>query len=284
LVEIGGGFRVPEVMAQSGARLIEVGTTNKVRRDDYENAIRANADVAAILRAHPSNFKIVGFTSEVSIEKLVEVARASSIVVLDDLGSGALIDTSEFGLSKEPMPQESVRAGVDVVCFSGDKLMGGPQAGIMIGKKSAIEVCRTHPFARAFRSDKFTLAALTATLLHYARGEAQREVPVVRMMAMTKDEINVRAERLKSTIGGWLSANDLQAELIDGESAVGGGSLPGETLPTKLIALHGETWTSDKLLNRLRERGVIARIQNERVMLDLRTVLEDAKLVNGLLR
>jgi L-seryl-tRNA(Ser) seleniumtransferase len=284
LVEIGGGFRVPEVMSQSGARLIEVGTTNKVRRDDYENAIRANADVAAILRAHPSNFKIVGFTSEVSIEKLVEVARASSIVVLDDLGSGALIDTSEFGLSKEPMPQESVRAGVDVVCFSGDKLMGGPQAGIMIGKKSAIEVCRTHPFARAFRSDKFTLAALTATLLHYARGEAQREVPVVRMMAMTKDEINVRAERLKSTIGGWLSANDLQAELIDGESAVGGGSLPGETLPTKLIALHGETWTSDKLLNRLRERGVIARIQNERVMLDLRTVLEDAKLVNGLLR
>jgi L-seryl-tRNA(Ser) seleniumtransferase len=289
LVEIGGGFRVPEVMAQSGARLIEVGTTNKARRSDYENALRDNADVAAILRAHPSNFKIVGFTSEVSVDELVDVAKSSSIgrlsvVVLDDLGSGALLDTSKFGLSKEPMPQESVRAGVDVVCFSGDKLLGGPQAGILVGKKDAIEICRRHPFARAFRADKFTLAALTATLLHYARGEAQREVPVCRMLAMTKDEIAARASRVLDALGEGLLPNDLNAALMDGESTVGGGSLPGETLPTKLIAISGERWTSDHLLQRLRQAGVIARIADDRVLLDLRTVLDDEDLVERICR
>jgi L-seryl-tRNA(Ser) seleniumtransferase len=236
---------------------------------------------------------MIGFVEDVSIEELVRIAdeqsaienRQSKIPVLDDLGSGAMVDTVQFDLSHEPMPQDSVRAGAAIVCFSSDKLLGGPQAGIMVGQREWIEKCRTHPLARAFRADKFTLAALTATLLHYARGEAHREVPVIRMMATTKAEIAARAERVRLEIGDWLSANDLRAELIDGESTVGGGSLPGETLPTTLIAVQCmsvQGASPDALLARLREAGVIARIKDEHVLLDLRTVLDDKTLIHAI--
>ena len=314
LVEIGGGFRVPDVMAQSGAKLIEVGTTNRVHLRDYADAIakerleNRDLEIGAILRVHSSNFKIIGFTSEVSLEELATLIHAqpptlrqaqdavsnlqpfdklrtqSPISLLDDLGSGTLLDTSQFGLSREPMPQDSVRAGADVIFFSGDKLLGGPQAGLLVGKHEAIERCRKHPLARAFRADKFTLAALAATLLHYARGEAQREVPVVRMMALRKDEIAARAEKMRLEIrdcvlslskGGGLAAG-LRTALVDGDSTVGGGSLPGETLPTTLIAL--ESAQPDALLAKLREVEVIARIKDNRVLLDLRTVLDDNAL------
>ena len=324
LVEIGGGFRVPDVMKQSGAILIEVGTTNRVHRRDYEDALEdgrqttddgrstedfAGTTVGAILRVHSSNFKIIGFTSEVSLEELVEVAHAQSPqapraplhplrlapYVLDDLGSGALYDTAQFGLSHEPTVQESVQAGADVIAFSGDKLLGGPQAGILVGKREAIERCRKHPLARAFRADKFTLAALGATLLHYARGEAQRAVPIVRMMALTKDAIRARAEWMRETLGGWALERGLTLGLVDGESTVGGGSLPGETLPTVVLALGNATdgtldsrrtsspFTAESLLVALREVGVIGRIKDGRVLLDLRTVLDDGALVERLL-
>ena len=290
LVEIGGGFRVPDVMAQSGAKLIEVGTTNRVHLQDYADAIskerleNRDLEIGAILRVHSSNFKIIGFTSEVALEDLAALVARNSpitnnqqpITLLDDLGSGTLLDTSQFGLSREPMPQDSVQAGADVICFSGDKLLGGPQAGLLVGKREAIERCRKHPLARAFRADKFTLAALAATLLHYARGEAQREVPVVRMMALRKEEIAARAEQMRLEIGDWRLGHEISVVLVDGDSTVGGGSLPGDTLPTTLIAL--ESVQPDALLAKLREVGVIARIKDKRVLLDLRTVLDDNAL------
>jgi L-seryl-tRNA(Ser) seleniumtransferase len=313
LVEIGGGFRVPDIMAQSGARLIEVGTTNRVRRADYEHALEgrrgqkaegeasdSGTEVGAVLRVHASNFKMIGFTEDVGIAELVDITQArfrtrgstASVPVLDDLGSGALIDTARFGLAREPMPQDSVRAGAAVVCFSGDKLVGGPQAGIMVGQEKWIERCRRHPLARAVRADKYTLAALEATLLHYARGEAEREVPVMRMIAMPKAEIARRAEAVRSVIGDWLATRGLRAELIDGESTVGGGSLPGETLPTTVIALvpsagtrHGAPGVSGAALQAaLRAQGVVARVNDGRVLLDLRTVFDDAALVEAILR
>ena len=297
LVEIGGGFRVPDVMKQSGATLIEVGTTNRVHRRDYEEALGAEREaiaVGAILRVHSSNFKIIGFTSDVSLEELVAIAQSAPHIarptpyVLDDLGSGALYDTAQFGLSHEPMVQESVRAGADGVAFSGDKLLGGPQAGILVGKREAIERCRKHPLARAFRADKFTLAALGATLLHHVRGEAQREVPIVRMLALSKDEIRIRAEQLRQALGDWAVGRGLALALMDGESTVGGGSLPGETLPTVVLGLQGlggePATTAEALLASLRIVSVIARIKEDRVLLDLRTVLDDAALIERVLQ
>ncbi len=301
LVEIGGGFRIPDILRQSGAELLEVGTTNRTRLSDYEQAIldrqrSSNADqapVGAMLRVHASNFKMIGFTEEVSVGEMVALARAlagfakgaseqAPIPVLDDIGSGALIDTSRFGLSQEPMPQESVRAGAAVVTFSGDKLLGGPQAGVMAGQHIFIDQCRRHPLARAVRADKFTLAALQATLLHYARGEAMREVPVLRMLAMPADDIKARAQQVIAELAGWCQAHGLRPALIAGHSTVGGGSLPGDTLPTWLIALAGGD--PEHLAARLRRAPmpVIVRIQDDRVLLDLRTVQDDAALVAAL--
>ena len=284
LVEIGGGFRVPDIMKQSGARLIEVGTTNRVKPTDYTRALSDNADSAALLRVHASNFKMIGFVEDVDIAGLARVGadfRMSNahrtVVVLDDLGSGALIDTSQFGLSKEPMPQDSLRAGADVVAFSGDKLLGGPQAGVLVGTRAAIELCRKHPLARAVRADKFTLAAVGATLLHYARGEAQRHVPVIRMLALTLAELDARAIQLKQALSDWAQARGLTLDVIDAQSTVGGGSLPGETLPTRALALTGAS--PDALQTELRAHGVIARINEGRVLLDPRTVLDDAALI-----
>jgi len=280
LVEIGGGFRVPDVMAQSGARLIEVGTTNRTHRRDYEIAlVTASVEVAAILRAHSSNFRVIGFTTEVPLAELVEIGNWKGVPVIDDLGSGALLDTAQYGLMHEPMVQESLAAGAALACFSGDKLLGGPQAGIIAGRREWVDRCKTHPLARALRMDKLDLAALSATLTHYLKGEAEREVPVWRMISMSVEEIGRRAWALAES----LRQAGYQVEVIDGRSTIGGGSLPGETLPTRLIALTVDA--PDAFLAKLRagEPPVVARIEAERVVFDVRTVVDDEALKTGVL-
>jgi L-seryl-tRNA(Ser) seleniumtransferase len=274
LVEIGGGFRVPDVMKQSGARLLEVGTTNRVHLADYEAALEESP--ALFLRAHRSNFLLVGFTSEPELAEIAGVAQRAGLPLVDDLGSGALLDTARYGLRHEPTVQESLAAGADLVCFSGDKLLGGPQAGIIAGRADLIAKLKKHPLARAIRADKLCLAALTATLLHYLKDEAEREIPIWRMISAPADQICARAAAWAAALG--------QGEVIPGESTVGGGSLPGETLPTYLLSLN--TRSPDRLLRRLRQQNppVIARLQDDRVVLDPRSVLseqEDA-LLRGL--
>ena len=264
LVEIGGGFRVPDVMKQSGAKLIEIGATNKVRLADYESEI---SDAALVMRAHRSNFKIVGFTEEPELKEIVDLAHKVGVVVVDDLGSGALIDTAKYGLAHEPTVQESLASGADLVCFSGDKLLGGPQSGIIVGKKILIDKLKKHPLARAVRADKTCLAGVTATLTHYLKDEAEREIPIVRMMSLTLEQVKVRAEAWREALG--------QGEVIQSESTVGGGSLPGESMPTFVLALHVKS--PDKFLKKLREANpsVIARTENDHVLFDPRTVLQD---------
>jgi L-seryl-tRNA(Ser) seleniumtransferase len=275
LVEIGGGFRVPDVMAQSGARLIEVGTTNRTHRRDYELALVASSiEVAAILRAHSSNFRVLGFTSEVALGELVEIGDWRGIPVIDDLGSGALLDTARYGLAHEPTVQESVAAGAALVCFSGDKLLGGPQAGIILGQRNPVERCKKHPLARALRIDKLCLAALSATLTHYLKGEAEREVPVWRMISTPIDEIARRAQVLADA----LRQAGREVEVVSGQSTVGGGSLPGETLPTRLVALTVDSPDAYLAALRAGDRPVVARIEADRAVFDLRTVLDDASL------
>jgi L-seryl-tRNA(Ser) seleniumtransferase len=280
LIEIGGGFRIPEVLAQSGAELVEVGTTNRTHRRDYEAAI--NENTAAILRAHSSNFRIVGFTAEVSIVELVEIGKSRGVPVIDDLGSGALLDTAAYGLAHEPMPQESLAAGAALVCFSGDKLLGGPQAGIVIGQQKYVEPLKRHPLARALRADKLCLAALSATLTHYLKREAEFKVPVWRMISMSPDEIARRAKRWARK----LRQAGVEANAIEGRSTVGGGSLPGETLPTWLVAIVCDS--PDALAAQLRRNDppVIARIEDGRLVLDPRTVAagEEKALVNAVCR
>lgn len=268
LVEIGGGFRVPDVMAQSGARLIEVGTTNRTHLRDYERALMADPDVALILRAHHSNFRIIGFTAEPTLAELVALGHEHGAPVLDDLGSGALLDTAQFGLMHEPMVQESIAAGVAAVCFSGDKLLGGPQAGIIVGKAQYVGPLKRHPLARALRADKLCLAALQATLLHYLKGEAIEQIPVWRMIAMPLNEIERRAQRWRRA----LARAGTRAEIVDGRSTVGGGSLPGETLPTRLVALVGDNPDALAAALRAADPPVIARIEEDRLVLDPRTV------------
>ncbi len=267
LIEIGGGFRIPDVMAQSGARLIEVGTTNRTHLHDYGNAMAE--DTALILRAHRSNFAIVGFTTEPSLAELAELAHSRKLLLLDDLGSGALLDTAAFGLAAEPTVQASLKAGADLVMFSGDKLLGGPQAGILVGKAEIIEQLKRHPLARAVRADKLCLAALAATLGHYLKGDALAHVPVWQMIGQPLDEIRNRAKRwLKMLVKAGLNA-----EICDGLSAVGGGSLPGETLPTVLVAIG--VAAPDPAATRLRQHDppVITRIEEGRIVIDPRTVL-----------
>jgi L-seryl-tRNA(Ser) seleniumtransferase len=263
LVEIGGGFRVPDVMKQSGAKLVEVGTTNRTHPRDYAEAITPKT--AALLRAHHSNFRIVGFTTEPTLDELAAIAREYDLPIVDDVGSGALLDTAAFGLAHEPTVQESVQAGAGLVIFSGDKLLGGPQAGIVVGGRSLIDKLKKHPLARAVRADKLCLAALTATLLHYLKDEAPRKIPVWRMIAMPLPEIEARANRWAQAWGG---------QIVDGQSTVGGGSLPGETLPTKLVALSVRS--PNKFLAKLRAAPtpVIARVEGDRVVFDPRTVSE----------
>ena len=274
LVEIGGGFRIPDVMRQSGAFLVEVGTTNRTYAADYAAAITERT--ALLLRVHASNFLQVGFVHQPSLAELVDVAAKHALPLVDDLGSGSLLDTAAFGLVREPMVQSSVAAGTGLVAFSGDKLLGGPQAGIIVGRADLIGQLRRHPLMRAIRPDKLTLAALGATLVHYVRGEAEREVPVWRMLSASAAALQQRAEVLASALGG---------SVVQTRSAVGGGSLPGQTQPSWAVALDAAS--PDTLAAALRhaEPPVVARIEDGRVLLDLRTVLpeQDALLEHALL-
>ena len=282
LVEIGGGFRVPDVMAQSGAVLREVGTTNRTRVADYAAAISERT--ALILRVHPSNFKVVGFTERPALADLVALGQRFKIPVAEDLGSGwlgwSLDAVLPESLRDEPIVSESVAAGVDVVCFSGDKLLGGPQAGIVAGRAGALDLIRRHPLMRALRVDKLTYAALEATLEEHAIGRAHEGVPVQRMLRMGADEIGVRAEALAAA----LNASGWTARVIDGISTVGGGSAPGAELPTRLVEIARDGMTADAIEQHLRalDPPVIARIHDDRVVLDLRTVdsREDGFLIS----
>jgi L-seryl-tRNA(Ser) seleniumtransferase len=265
LVEIGGGFRIPDVMKQSGARLVEIGTTNRVHIQDYEEALASLP--ALVMHAHRSNFKIIGFTEEPSLVEIVQCAHPLGVPVVNDLGSGALIDTARYSLAHEPTVKESLDAGVDLVCFSGDKLLGGPQAGIILGRADLVARLKKHPLARAVRADKICLAALSATLMHYLLDEAEREVPILRMLSLTPKQVMGRAEAWAQELG--------KGSIIEGESTVGGGSLPGESMPTYLFALPSRS--PDRFLKRLRIQNppIIARTENNLVLFDPRTVLPE---------
>jgi len=268
LVEIGGAFRIPDVMGRSGARLVEVGTTNRTHTDDYARAVSHRTRV--LLKVHRSNFKVSGFTAEVPAAELAQLAHASGAAAVYDLGSGLLLDLAPWGLTGEPLVKEAVASGVDLVVFSGDKLLGGPQAGILVGSRAAIEACRTDPLARAVRADKLTLAALEATLRLYRDPEAaRREIPVLRMLTKGTEEIRRDAEALGKAVGA-------ETDLIAGESEVGGGSFPGVTLATRLVRVRSGV-PADQLALRLRAGTppVIARIADGHVVLDPRTILPD---------
>ncbi|MFP6594878.1 MAG: L-seryl-tRNA(Sec) selenium transferase [Dehalococcoidia bacterium] len=266
-VEIGGGFRIPDVLKQSGATLVEVGTTNRTYVSDYASAI--NDKTAAILKVHPSNFRVIGFTHEAGLDELVTLGRERGVPVLNDLGSGCLLDTTQYGLAPEPTVQQSVDAGVELSFFSGDKLIGGPQAGIVAGNAEWVERLGRHPLVRAVRIDKMGLAALSATLTSFLKEKAPEEIPVWRMISLSLDTITRTAE-------SWLNEIDSPAVgLRDGQSTVGGGSLPGETLATTLLAVTPPD-SPDAFAGRLRSgpTPVIARIEDEVVVLDPRTVLD----------
>jgi L-seryl-tRNA(Ser) seleniumtransferase len=280
-VEIGGGFRIPEIMRAGGVRLVEVGTTNRTYTRDYADAL--TADTAIIMRVHASNFRITGFTATPALEELADLAHAHNVVMLDDIGSGALLDTTRYGLSPEPMVQTSLKAGADLVLFSGDKLLGGPQCGVIVGRTSLVSRLKKHPLTRALRVDKITLAALEATLLHYLKGEAEREIPVWRMISVEEDELKRKAESWADR----LTARGVNCSVEPGRSTIGGGSLPGETLPTWLVSISvlrppppSSSATVEQAAGELAERmrhadvPVIARVERGRLLLDPRTVLE----------
>ncbi len=273
-VEIGGGFRIPDVCRESGARLVEVGTTNRTRAADYADAVTEST--AALLRVHTSNFKIVGFAEQAGLRELRGVAGEHGLLLLDDIGSGCLLDTTRFGLGHEPTPQESLADGADLVMFSGDKLLGGPQAGIIVGRASLIGQLRQHPLARALRLDKATTAGLAATLRHYALGEAESAIPVWRMIAAPPERMRERAEAWRTALG--------VGEVVEAESMVGGGSLPGEGLPTWALAIASAE--PDRMAARLRSSPtpVVGRVERDALLLDPRTVAEaeEAALLSAL--
>jgi L-seryl-tRNA(Ser) seleniumtransferase len=272
LVEIGGSFRIPEVMAKSDAILREVGTTNRTRIGDYERAI--NEKTRLLLRVHRSNFQITGFTEQPFLDALVDLGRKHGIPVMEDLGSGALVDLRSLGISGEPGVADSLRAGVDVVTYSGDKLLGGPQAGLLSGRRELIARIRSNPLFRALRVDKLTYAALEATLLAYVRQDHD-SIPALRMLRLTAEEIQGRAEAMKKTLQS--EKGRLGLEMVDGRSIVGGGAAPAASLPTRLLAVTCEGLSADELAARLRtcEPPVIARVEEGRVLLDLRTVFQE---------
>jgi len=284
LVEIGGDFRVPDVMAQSGARMVEVGTTNRTRLSDYERAV--GAETRLVARVHPSNYRIVGFTHAPALEELAELAHSRGLPLYEDAGSGALLDLAAQGLAGEPVIGESIARGADVVTFSGDKLLGAAQAGLVVGRREVVERLRRHSLYRALRADKLALAALEATLEAYRRGAALAEVPALRALAATREELE---ERARAFVGGLRErdgAGALRAEIVEGHSAVGGGSAPTTHPPTALVALAHSTLSADALEERLRRATppVVARILDGRVVLDLRTVeeSEEGELLDAL--
>jgi L-seryl-tRNA(Ser) seleniumtransferase len=280
LVEIGGSFRIPDVMRESGAKLIEVGTTNKTHLIDYKRAI--NDQTALLLKVHTSNFQIIGFTSEVKLEELVDLGREYSLPVMEDLGSGCFIELGKFGLTREPTVQEAIQTGVDVVTFSGDKLLGGPQAGIILGKEKIIERIRKNPINRALRIDKLTLAALESTLHLYMEGESVVErIPTLRMLTLPLVEIEKRAKSLYRRLRDKTN-NSFHVEIKDDISRAGGGALPLQDLPTKVIAIKPVYISVDNLEERLRRYNppVISRIDDDQVLLDVRTLQKgDAEII-----
>lgn len=267
LVEIGGGVRIPEVIARAGARLIEVGTTNRTRAADFEPPL-ADGRANAVLRVHPSNFAQTGFTETADLAEVAAIAHRHGALVIDDLGSGALLDTAVFGLTHEPTPRERLDAGADVVVFSGDKLVGGPQAGLIVGRRDLIEKLRRDPLARAVRPDKSILAGVAATLGLYRAGRAQAEIPVWRMIAAPVAQVQARAERMAAALGG----PDAGVEAARMESTVGGGSLPGQTLPSWGVVLAVASADSAAAELRSGPDRILARIENGRLVCDLRTV------------
>jgi L-seryl-tRNA(Ser) seleniumtransferase len=284
LIEIGDGFRIPEVMAQSGARLCEVGTTNRTRIEDYENAITEKT--RALLRVHPSNFKISGFTDKPSIAELVSLSRRASVPLIEDLGSGCLVDLSEYGIH-EPTVRQSVEAGISLVTFSGDKLLGGPQAGMIAGKREFVQRVRRHPLFRALRVDKLTITALEVTLAAYQRG-ALDEVPTLAMIRVSAKDMETRSRNFIRELTPSLSMSGLDLEIADGESLAGGGSTPAQWLPTKVIRIKSRRYSASQMEQRLR-RGpsatpVIARLEDNRLVIDLRTVFaeQEAALAEAL--
>jgi L-seryl-tRNA(Ser) seleniumtransferase len=281
LIEIGDGFRIPDIMAESGAVVREVGTTNRTRLSDYERAI--NERTRLLLRVHRSNFQMAGFTAQPSPEELVKLGRKASLPVYEDLGSGCLVDLSPQGIA-EPVVRESVAAGVSVISFSGDKLLGGPQAGIIVGDKELIARIRRHPMFRALRVDKLTIAALEATLLAYLRGAGASVIPAIRMINNTATEIEARARNLIELLRAAMSAGAAKFELREGESVIGGGSTPGQLLPTIVIAIECFRFSAAELEERLRHGvlggiPIIARVESDRLILDLRTVFSEQESV-----
>ncbi len=284
LVEIGGSFRIPDVMSKSGATLREVGTTNRTRAADYELAI--NDRTRLLLRVHRSNFEITGFTEQPGLDELVALARRRNLPLMQDLGSGALFDLRSVGINDEPGVLDSLRAGVDIVTYSGDKLLGGPQAGLISGRADLVARLRSNSLFRALRVDKLTYAALEATLLAYVKCDHDA-VPVLRMMRLSKDEIARRAGKIVSQVeSAPVKSAHFKLELLDGESVIGGGAAPSAVLPTRLIALTHIDLSADELSARLRATTppIIARIEEGRVLLDLRTVFpeQDANLATVL--
>ncbi len=285
LIEIGESFRIPDILVRSGARLVEVGTTNRTRLADYARAITRQTRL--VLRVHPSNFRLVGFTERPALAELVQLARRKRLPLVEDLGSGLLVDLAPQGLD-EPLAAASLAAGVDLVTFSGDKLLGGPQAGILAGKKKLVEACRRNPLFRALRVDKMTYAALEATLASYLRGAAD-DVPAVRMIRLTADEIGARAEALRAELAPAL-AGRADVSVRAGESVAGGGSTPGAALPTRLLVTAPRAMSAAELAARLRRPDasgrppVIARVEADRVLFDLRTVFpeQEAALAGAL--
>jgi L-seryl-tRNA(Ser) seleniumtransferase len=270
LVEIGGSFRIPDVMAKSGATLREVGTTNRTRVGDYEKAM--NERTRLLLRVHRSNFEITGFTEQPTTAELAKLARDRNVQLMEDLGSGALVDLQNFGIQGEPSVLDSLRAGVDVVTYSGDKLLGGPQAGLLSGRPDLIARMRANSLFRALRVDKLTYASLEATLLAYVQRDYD-SIPTLKMMSLTKEEIGRRTE----TLAAQVRSEKLNVEIIDGESVIGGGAAPSSALPTRLLALSCDGVSADELAARLRasDPPIIARVEEGRVLLDLRTVFPD---------
>ena len=285
LVEIGGSFRIPDIMARSGAVLREVGTTNKTRLQDYRNALGPNA--ALLLRVHPSNFRMSGFTERPELGDLVELAKNSGIPLVEDIGSGCLLDLKPYGIADEPVVQESLSAGVDLICFSGDKLLGGPQAGIIAGARKLVDPIRKNPLMRTYRVEKLIYGALEATLNSYRFGKAAAEVPVVRMIAMPKEELSRRARAFSRKLKSRFPA-DARVRLADGFSVVGGGSCPECQLPSTLIALESGSTRPNLIESRVRSQdpAIILRVEEDQVLIDLRTVFpaQEQALLDGILK
>jgi L-seryl-tRNA(Ser) seleniumtransferase len=283
LVEIGGSFRVPDIMARSGAILREVGTTNKTRIEDYKAAIGPNT--ALLLRVHPSNYRMTGFTERPDLTAMIELSRGAAIPLVEDIGSGCLVDLRPYGITDEPVVQESIAAGIPLICFSGDKLLGGPQAGIIAGTRKLVDPIRRNPLMRTYRVEKLIYGVLEATLSSYRFGRASTEIPVVRMISMTRKELSARARRfvrkLKASLPGGV-----QIQIIEGNSVVGGGSCPECRLPTTLIALEPGAASPNTVESRLRTQNppIILRVEEDRLLVDLRTVFpsQERALAGGL--